>query len=198
MIIECLHILIIKFNKDEEGEEMEIGKKLKKYRVLNGLTQEELANRCEVSKGFLSQIENDLTSPSISTLEDIVEALGIDLATFFKDDKQEQFVFSQEDYFIDEQTGFLRTFIVPNAQKNEMEPIMLELEAGSKSPHVVPFEGECFGYILEGSLVLKYGVQEKVVNKGETFYIDGSTEHYLNNKSQSIARLIWVSTPPIF
>ena len=72
---------------------MEIGKKLKEYRVMNGLTQEELASRCELSKGFLSQIENDLTSPSISTLDDIVEALGIDLTTFFKEDKQEQFVF---------------------------------------------------------------------------------------------------------
>lgn len=177
---------------------MEIGKKLKKYRVINGLTQEELASRCELSKGFLSQIENDLTSPSISTLNDIVEALGIDLTTFFKEDTQEQFVFSEEDYFIDEQNGFLRTFIVPNAQKNEMEPIMLELNAGSTSPHVVPFEGECFGYILEGSLTLKYGVEEKTISKGDTFYIEGSTEHYLMNNSPSSARLIWVSTPPIF
>ena len=177
---------------------MEIGKKLKKYRVMNGLTQEELASRCELSKGFLSQIENDLTSPSISTLDDIVEALGIDLTTFFKEDKQEQFVFTDEDYFVDEQEGFVRTFIVPNAQKNHMEPIMLELEAGSESAHVVPFEGECFGYILNGRLTLSYGSEEKQINEGECFYIEGNKEHYLKNNSKSNARLIWVSTPPIF
>lgn len=177
---------------------MEIGKKLKEYRVMNGLTQEELANRCELSKGFLSQIENDLTSPSISTLSDIAEALGIDLATFFESDKQEQFVFSKEDYFVDEQEGLIRTWIVPNAQKNEMEPIMLEIEAGCESPHIDPFEGECFGYILKGTLELTYGGEIKKIKQGETFYIDGKKQHYLKNESKSAARLIWVSTPPIF
>ena len=46
---------------------MEIGSKLKRLRIKNNLTQEELADRCELSKGFISQIERDLASPSIST-----------------------------------------------------------------------------------------------------------------------------------
>ena len=48
---------------------MEIGSKIKELRMKNGLTQEELADRSELSKGFISQLENDVTSPSISTLE---------------------------------------------------------------------------------------------------------------------------------
>ena len=55
---------------------MEIGSKLKELRVLKGLTQEELADRAELSKGFISQLERDLTSPSISTLMDILQCLG--------------------------------------------------------------------------------------------------------------------------
>ena len=47
---------------------MQIGNKIKRMRIERGLTQEELANRCELSKGFISQVENDLTSPSIATL----------------------------------------------------------------------------------------------------------------------------------
>ena len=50
---------------------MEIGTKIKELRVLKGLTQEELADRAELSKGFISQLERDLTSPSIATLMDI-------------------------------------------------------------------------------------------------------------------------------
>ena len=46
---------------------MEIGSKIKELRMKNGLTQEELADRSELSKGFISQLENDVTSPSIST-----------------------------------------------------------------------------------------------------------------------------------
>ena len=44
---------------------MEIGKKIRELRMRKGLTQEELADRSELSKGFISQLENDVTSPSI-------------------------------------------------------------------------------------------------------------------------------------
>ena len=51
---------------------MQIGAKLKELRILKGLPQEELADRTELSKGFISQLERDLTSPSIATLMDIL------------------------------------------------------------------------------------------------------------------------------
>ena len=57
---------------------MEIGVKIKQLRQQRGLTQEELASRTELTKGFISQLERDLTSPSIATLMDILEALGTD------------------------------------------------------------------------------------------------------------------------
>ena len=55
---------------------MKIGNRLKELRIQKGLTQEELADRCELSKGFISQLERDLTSPSIATLVDILQCLG--------------------------------------------------------------------------------------------------------------------------
>ena len=58
---------------------MNIGQKIKELRMQNNLTLEELANRCELTKGFLSQLERNLTSPSIATLDDILEALGTNL-----------------------------------------------------------------------------------------------------------------------
>ena len=62
---------------------MDIGAKIKLLRIKNQLTLEELANRSELTKGFLSQVERNLTSPSIATLEDILEALGTSLGEFF-------------------------------------------------------------------------------------------------------------------
>jgi len=55
---------------------MDIGNRLKELRVLKGLTQEELADRSELSKGFISQLERNLTSPSIATLMDILQSNG--------------------------------------------------------------------------------------------------------------------------
>lgn len=177
---------------------MEIGRKVKHYRVLNGLTQEELASRCELSKGFLSQIENDLTSPSISTLADIVEVLGIDLGIFFTNHTIDQFVFTEADYFIDEQDERHITWLVPSAQKYQMEPIKLRLEPGLSSSEITPFEGECFGYILHGTVLLRYADEKKTLSAGETFYLDGKFKHQLFNTSDDYVELLWVCTPPTF
>ena len=77
---------------------MDIGKKIRELRTANDLTLEELASRSELTKGFLSQVERNLTSPSISTLEDILEALGTDLSQFFQREKQQKIVFHTSDF----------------------------------------------------------------------------------------------------
>ena len=109
---------------------MNIGKKLKRLRQEKYLTQDELASRCELSKGFISQVERDLTSPSIANLADILEGLGTNLKDFFSDDTDEKIVFNLEDAFevIDTKMKYKVEWIIPNAQKNEMEPILLTLE----------------------------------------------------------------------
>lgn len=110
---------------------MDIGNKIKQLRTRQGLTLEELASRSELTKGFLSQLERDLTSPSIDSLSDILEALGTNLSEFFQEDKNDQFVFRSEDFFVDERENCTVNWIVPNTQKNQMEPILLELPAGA-------------------------------------------------------------------
>ena len=107
---------------------MEIGGKIKERRTLLMLTQQELADRCELTKGYISQLENDLTSPSIATLIDILSALGTDLKEFFADaDKDEKVVFSKDEFIEKITDEYKLDWLVPNAQKNEMEPILLKL-----------------------------------------------------------------------
>ena len=114
---------------------MDIGKKIKELRILKGLTQEELADRAELTKGFISQVERNHTSPSIATLVDILQCLGTDLKNFFEEDEDNQIVFSNEDYFEkeDKELKNMIQWIVPNAQKNLMEPILVTLEAGGST-----------------------------------------------------------------
>ena len=78
---------------------MDIGNKLKELRVLKGLTQEELADRSELSKGFISQLERNLTSPSIATLLDILQCLGTTIGEFFNEEPRRADVFGRQDYF---------------------------------------------------------------------------------------------------
>ena len=179
---------------------MDIGFKIKELRMERGLTQEELADRAELSKGFISQVENNLTSPSIATLTDILQCLGTDLKDFFNDTKDEQIVFSKEDYFEKNDSELKNSiqWIIPNAQKNTMEPILLTLEQGGSTYPDNPHEGEEFGYILKGSVVLVVGNKRLKVKSKETFYITGKEGHYLENVSSADAKVLWVSTPPVF
>ena len=177
---------------------MDIGAKIKRIRWSNQLTLEELANRSELTKGFLSQLERDLTSPSVATLENILEALGTNLKDFFSEDEDEQIVFSKDDFFENIQDDYKISYIIPNAQKNEMEPILIELKEDKKSMEIDPHDGEEFGYVIQGKVTLVNGEEEYEVKKGETFYLKGNLPHYIVNKHDTLAKVIWVSTPPIF
>ena len=122
---------------------MNIGQKVRELRIAKNLTQEELADRSELSKGFISQLERDLTSPSIATLVDILQCLGTNLNEFFSDDEEEQVVFGDEDYFEKKDTDLKNTieWIIPNAQRNMMEPIRLTLAPGGATYPDLPHEG---------------------------------------------------------
>lgn len=177
---------------------MDIGQKLRELRLQNDLTLEDLASRSELTKGFLSQVERNLTSPSISTLTDILNALGTNLSEFFYEEKEEQIVFSTQDFFEDEQEDYTIEWVIPNAQKNEMEPIRLTLHPYKKSHELLAHTGEEFGYVLKGAVTLVRGNKKYKVKAQETFYISGSTSHYLYNHGSTDAVVLWITTPPMF
>lgn len=179
---------------------LEIGKKIKRLRIAKQLTQEELAIRCELSKGFISQLENDLTSPSIATLIDILDILGTNLQEFFNEDKVEKIHFKKEDMFEKEnkELNYNIKWLVPNAQKNEMEPILLTLSPLGHYNLEEPHEGEEFGFVLKGSVTLHLGKKKFKIKEGESFYFKSVHKHYISNPNKSIAEVIWISTPPSF
>ena len=179
---------------------LEIGDKIKRMRIEKGLTQEELANRCELSKGFISQLENDLTSPSIATLIDILEILGTNLKEFFSDDRDEKITYTYEDMFEteNEELKYSLMWLVPNAQKNMMEPIMITLKPGGQYLEEDPHEGEEFGYVIKGTIRIHYGAMTAIARAGETFYYKAGKKHYLENTGARDAVLIWITTPPSF
>ena len=154
---------------------MDIGKRMKELRIQYGLTQQELADRSELTKGFISQLERNQNSPSIGTLLDIIQCLGTTPAEFFTDEEPEQIVFEKDDYFekISEDGNKMIEWIIPNA-------------------------GEEFGYVLKGTVRVFYGGRTYTVRAGESFYFQAGKKHRLENNGNRDAILIWVSTPPSF
>ena len=128
----------------------------------------------------------------------LCEGFGIELKDFFNDTKDEQIVFSKEDYFEKNDSELKNSiqWIIPNAQKNTMEPILLTLEQGGSTYPDNPHEGEEFGYVLKGSVEIHIGGKIYKAKKGESFYYEAKYSHHIESKKG--ATIIWVSSPPSF
>lgn len=177
---------------------MDLGEKIKRMRHQKNLTQEELADRCELTKGYISQLENNLNSPSIATLTDILAALGSSLSEFFREEKGEKVVFTQEEFIEKEENGVIFRWLIPNAQKNMMEPVSIELAPGASTAEDFPHEGEEFGFVTEGKIAVRLGKKEYLCKKGEAFYYSASLPHAVINRGKNAAKFLWISTPPNF
>lgn len=177
---------------------MEIGNRIKALRQKNNLTIEELANRCELTKGFISQLERDLSSPSIETLQSILQTLGTNLSDFFKVEKKRKFVFTQADRYIVENENYKIEWLIPNAQANEMEPILITLQSNSVSQKIMPFDGEIFGYVLQGEVTIFNGEKSFLTKINDSFYLYGNKQHYLKNETNQITQILWITAPPYF
>ncbi len=177
---------------------MDLGAKIRQMRNQLALTQEELADRCELTKGYISQLENNLNSPSIATLTDILSALGSNLSEFFRDEAEKKVVFSKDEFIEKNSDGVLWNWLIPNAQKNMMEPVMVELEVNASTSGDVPHEGEEFGFVLEGKICIQLGNKRYLCKKGEAFYYPAEKTHTIINKNKGKSRFLWISTPPNF
>ena len=94
--------------------------------------------------------------------------------------------------------GVTWNWLIPNAQKNMMEPVLIELDEGAATAGDIPHEGEEFGYVLEGKIAVVLGKKQYPCKKGEAFYYPASKPHSIVNKGKSKAKFLWVSTPPNF
>ncbi len=178
---------------------IDIGGRIKLLRLYYGLTQQELADRCELSKGFISQLESNQTSPSLATLSDIFDALGTSFEEFFaQTGDSTPVVYKSEDMCEKEDETGKRTWLVSTAQRNEMEPILYEILPGQETPVDMPHAGEEFGYVLSGTITLRLGMKTEKLRKGDAFYFAADKQHSIKNRGKSTAQIIWVSSPPNF
>ena len=79
-----------------------------------------------------------------------------------------------------------------------MEPILIEIYPHSSTTIDMPHEGQEFGYVLEGEIILSIENKEYNCKKGESFYFTTDRNHYIKNETDENAKVIWISSPPNF
>ncbi len=168
--------------------------------MANSLTQEELANRAYLTKGYISQLERDLTSPSIATLKDILDVIGEELAGFFKESLPEKEVYPKSNRVItsDSTESLKIELLVPGAQSRLMDPVLVTLSPGEKTWEEVSHEGEEFGFVLTGTVLLYLDTIAHKLGRGDCFYFTADKVHFVENAGNAVAKILWVVSPPIF
>ena len=178
---------------------MKIGEGLKRLRMINGLTQEELASRADLTKGYISQLENDTTCPSIATLKDILDVCGVSMQEFFSEPVETEVVFGAEARVRPSGGDRVKVeLLVPGAQNRELDPALVTLAPGAEMEEQDVHEGEEFGYLLLGRVQVRLDDKAYTVKKDECFLFSSDRRHSVKNIGKGPARILWVVTPPTF
>ncbi len=178
---------------------IKIGERIRNLRELSNLTQEELADRANLTKGFISQIERDLTSISLDSLIQILEAMDENISDFFRETSEEKIVYREKDRVAIEKEKIEKfELLIPGSTNRRLEPILLTLRKGQTTPKERPHEGEEFGLVLQGRINLRFGKEIQKLKRGECFYFSSEKEHSLQNPGAREAVILWISSPPSF
>jgi transcriptional regulator with XRE-family HTH domain len=184
----------------EENTLLEISNKIKAIRRDRNITVQELADRVKVTKGLISQIENNRTIPSLLVLINIIKALDVDLNKFFKDISSNNsydtvLIKRKEEYepFEKEQAlGFLYQRIFTKAIKNStVDIVLLELEPNASRPMVVTEAFE-YKYILSGKVEYIFDDSQYTLSEGDSMLFDGRLPHTPKNLTNSKAIMLIV------
>lgn len=181
----------------EEPINMQIGTKIKSLRLKKGLTQEELGERTDLTKGYISQLERDLNSPSIETLFSLLEVLGCKPKDFFDDETEsEKIVYTKEDQtiFIDHDKKYEVEWLIPTSNEKEMEPVFITLQKNAEFKKFEPSLAESFIYVVNGRMRVVIGNEEYIANEGDSVYYEASSNHQIFNAHNGITKLLLVAT----
>lgn len=179
-----------------------IGSRIRKLRTSKNISMEKLSKMTNLTPSNISQVERNLTNPSIPALRRIAAALGVPVFYFFMEDEMDEsllIVRSQNRRKMFEPNRNISfELLSPNLNLN-MEIIEMKLDPGlASSDELFSHAGEEACVVLEGELTIQFGEQEYNLNKGDCIHYNSEIPHRYINNSDSLTRLIVVVTPPSF
>jgi len=179
---------------------MQLGRKIRDLRLRRGLTVQQLAEASKLSKGFISQVENDRTSPSLSTLRDLAAALETSVAYLVVEEDQVPYVVRRNERPRLHVGGNTSKVEVLSAQpKRNLELLLAELPPGMSAGDKRHYHhGEECLVVLEGRVRLTCGEHVLVLETGDSCHYDGRVPHAVENCGTTTARVMISITPAAF
>lgn len=182
----------------------EVGWRIRSIRTRKRMTLRALSAACGLSVGFLSQIERGLSSFSISSLRSVCQALDVSLAdvlvmsngpgnAILVDPRHSAITKGDNRSYVSLSDASIKyRFLSTGFPRRRFEAVIGEMASGSHSqPH--SHEGEEFGYILEGGIVLVSDEESHELGPGDSYHLMASTPHACNAGVNG-AKALWVQT----
>lgn len=176
-----------------------LGDKIKTKRTLKNITLGQLAAKAGVSKGLISQIENNRTVPSLPVLFNIIHSLDEDLKTFFEDmhesfntnkvliiRKGEEKLFEKEPV-----KGFsYKRILTRSISSQAMDIALLVLKKNAARKQMIETDAFECKYILKGSVEYQVEKDTFQLHEGDTLFFDGRAKHRLKNIGRTEALIL--------
>jgi transcriptional regulator with XRE-family HTH domain len=176
-----------------EATSVDVATRLRELREGRGISMRTLATKSGLSANALSMIERGKTSPSVSTLYKLADALGVSITSFFGEaSEKRQVVFLRSD----ERTRMSFTRGVFEALGGEqfsgrVEPFMLTLESGAASgPHSIVHTGHEFVFCLRGKLEYQVEKQTFHLEAGDSLLFASKLQHRWKNPSNTVTNAL--------
>jgi len=178
---------------------IQISNKIKGARKSKNATVQELATKANVSKGLISQVENNRTIPSLPVLLAIIRALKLDLNDFFKDIAPQTtaakvIVKKPAEYqkFEKETTkGFgYKRILTKEIKKLPVDIVLLELKKGARRKKLVKTQAYEYKYIIKGTVEYLIEGKKYSLQEGDSIFFDGRLGHTLSNPGKTDAQLL--------
>lgn len=185
-----------------------LGGEIRQLRRVRGITLQQLAQATGKSVGFLSQVERNLTKPSVAALQTISEVLGVHIGWFFPEDASAS---RERDCIVrasnrrrltySELSGTeylgLHDYLLSANLNGELALGLSRYEPGaSTGDDCYAHRGEEAGLVLSGSLELTIGDQVYLLEAGDSFSFKSDHQHRFANPSDSEDTVVvWANTP---
>jgi transcriptional regulator with XRE-family HTH domain len=170
-----------------------IGERIKTLRTGQGMTLADLGEKANLSTSYLSQIERDKTSPSLTTLETIAKSLNIGLRTLFETDDEAAFVLRarKETNTPTHKDPVVHQPLMPQIGNPEIEVYRITFHPRSAPEQIEQFTGEEIIYMLDGELTISIGDEQFMLTAGDSIHYDALLFHSWKNESSDFCTIIW-------
>ncbi|MBU4564765.1 MAG: XRE family transcriptional regulator [Desulfarculus sp.] len=179
---------------------MNLGNELRRCRKQRNLTLKAVAEKAGVSEGFLSQVENNVKSPSVETLMSIGQALSVDVGGLLSrlQNQERVFVFRTDEW--DEvdmpHTGFVTRRMSPPKDRAVLDSAVLFIEPGKSLPVRKDIKnGQEVLCVLDGQIELHHGDKVFHLKKHDAahFWAEPKAQA-IANTGKELAVVLWVGT----